>query len=196
MHITCNEDGFNFRFSFPDLKSRPSLSFLKLRFDDMPIETYSILPLLNFISLGFSTNEKGHGIVTNDADLLTRRLPGHKRLRVSLIAKNPSRRVVEEFDISEVTAETLNFMLETECTQNPDPRVLTPEEAQALVDEIGIARSRVRSPFDLLNLESVSVFHAEIVLMFPYFLSFPSPYLYEKPQPIRRVRLVVTKVSP
>lgn len=132
------EGTLTFGFRFSDWESKAVVPWLALRFDDGSIERYSFAPLGPFIIMGF-TSEQEVIEPTDEGNGLAWTLAIRDRMRVDLMAEEPLRRVVEEFDISEVTAETLNFMIKTGCTLNPVPRFLTPEEAIRLADEIGIA---------------------------------------------------------
>ena len=118
--VGCNEDGFTFQFLFENFRSRQSFKWMKIRFDDGPIEHFSTFPLQGMIWLGFKY-DGDRALVTDDADVLALRLADHTRLRVDLMAENPRRRVVDDFDISKVTVELLSFMLDTECTLEPSP---------------------------------------------------------------------------
>ena len=77
------------------------------RFDNGSVETFHFLSFANRMALNFS-HKDGKMVTSDEGDAFARRLADHDRLRIDLRENSKEfRRVIEDFDISRVSFETL-----------------------------------------------------------------------------------------
>ena len=96
--------------------------YLVLRLDDGPVETYSVFSSFTVIMLGVGPYKDGKAPPNDEDDKLVRRFADHDRLRIDLIpevGEKAHERIVEDFDISEVGALTLDRLCL--CAHEPNP---------------------------------------------------------------------------
>ena len=86
-----------------------------LRFDDGAIESFRFKFLMSSLWLGWPERKDGELLRDDSAHELVLRFPDHDRLRIKIAAAMDI--VFEDFNISEVTADTLDFLCM--CTQTP-----------------------------------------------------------------------------
>ncbi len=90
-----------------------------LRFDNGDIEPFRFKFLLGSLWLGWPELKDGERLRDDSAHKLVLRFPHHDRLRIQVVAAKDI--VFEDFDISEVTTDTLETLCT--CAHEPNPCV-------------------------------------------------------------------------